>query len=442
MDYNLEFSSHILKNKDDLLYISGKKFDYNILDFTVKGFSPIRAVNYCIIQFYRTYNTQITLEQVETYVNNICSVKDQVVPILEYFKKVFDYTPTINFQFLLDTIKKEYGLYLIRDTLLSCTTSLDVQDLQGTVDKIQQGILKVDSLKDTDVEEGSIANSLDAFYDKYKRVQAGEIKVGLKTGFQTFDQLTGGLKNGELDIVIAGSGEGKSVWLLNVAHHVHTVLNKNVVYFSIELPKEQIIRRYLALDANINIDRFRDGILTDSENDRFIKAMESLKQRQNMFYIVDDPTCSAMSVAAKFEELNSKNKIDLLIIDYLGIMKPRKASGQKWEDLGQIALDVRHIARQQNIPVLTAMQVKQEAIKNGKNPVYNMTDMANSFMVIHHADTVLSLKMKDPVAAMQGLSVIDMTANLAKVRDGQKGQFDISAMFANMKMEEVVNATF
>ncbi len=78
-------------------------------------------------------------------------------------------------------------------------------------------------------------------------------------------------------------------------------------------------------------------------------------------------------------------------------MKPRKSSGQKWEDLGQLALDVRHIARQQNIPVLTAMQ---------------------------------------------GLSVIDMTANLAKVRDGQKGQFDISAMFANMKMEEVVNATF
>lgn len=441
MDYNLEFSSHILKNKDSLLYILGKKFNYNMLDFATKGFSPIRAVNYCIIQFYQSYNTAITLEQVEPFVTNICSVQDQVIPILTYFKKVFDYTPTTNFSFLLDTIKKEYGLYVIRDTLLSCTTSLDVQDLEGTVNKIQQGITKVDALKDSEVVEGSLSNSLDEFYDKYKKVQSGEIAVGLKTGFPTFDHLTGGLKNGELDIVMGGSNEGKSVFLLNVAHHLYKE-GKNVIYFSIELPKEQIIRRFLSLAANINIDRFRDGILTQAEDERFIKTMEEIKQRQNMLYIVDDPTCSAASIAAKYEELSSKNHIDIIIIDYLGIMKPKKSTGQKWEDLGQIALDIRHIGRQYNIPVLTAMQVKQEAVKNSKNPVYNMTDMANSFMVIHHSDTVVSIKIKDPVSAMQGLSVIDMTANLVKVRDGQKGQFEITAQFANMRMEEIANATF
>ena len=170
--------------------------------------------------------------------------------------------------------------------------------------------------------------------------------------------------------------------------------------------------------------------------------MQEFKQRENIFYIVDNPTCNADTIAAKYEEISAKHKIDLILIDYLGIMRPKKSTGQKWEELGNIALDVRHLARTFKIPVLTAMQVKSEAVKNSKNPVYNMTDIANSFMVIHHADTVLALKLKDPVAAMQGLSIVEMTASTPKVRDGQKCQFDITAMFANMRMEEPASATF
>ena len=441
MDLNLEFTSHILKNKEDLLMIFSKNYDFNLIDFTVKGFSPIRATCICIREFYRAYSTLITIEQVESYVTSVCLKQEQAKPILEYFKQAFDYNPTSNFDFILDNIKKEYGLYTIRNTLLDSTTSLDAQDLMKTVDTLQKGLNKINLLDNTEVVEGDLALSLDAFYDKYKRVQQGEITVGLPTGFPTFDKNTGGLKAGELDIVIAGSNEGKSVFLINVAKHLY-LKGKNILYFSIELPKDQIIRRFISLAANINIDRFRDGILTPDENTRFINTMNDFKQRQNIFYIVDNPTCTADSIAAKFEEISTKHKIDLIIIDYLGIMRPKKSTGQKWEELGNIALDVRHIARTFKIPVLTAMQVKSEAVKNSKNPVYNMTDIANSFMVIHHADTVLALKLKDPVAAMQGLSVVDMTASTPKVRDGQKCQFDISAMFANMRMEEQASATF
>lgn len=438
MDLDLEFTSHILKNKEDLLFILGKSFDIKCIDFTKSGFSAPRAVCYCILNFYKSYNELITISQVESYVTNICSQQEQVVPILQYFKLVFDYEPTTNFNFLLDNIRKEYSLFILKNSLLDVTNSLDQEDVDTIVSKMQQGLNKVTSLENTEVVEGDMASSLDAFYDKYKKVQQGEMSVGLPTGFQSFDKATGGLKAGELDIVMAGSNEGKSVFLINVAHHLY-LRGKNILYFSIELPKDQIIRRFLALAANINIDRFRDGILTADENTRFINTMSSFKQKQNMFYIVDNPTCNADSIAAKFEELNTKNKIDLIIIDYLGIMRPKKSTGQKWEELGNIALEVRHLARTFKVPVITAMQVKSEAVKNSKNPVYNMTDIANSFMVIHHADTVLALKLKDPIAVMQGLSVVEMTASTPKVRDGQKCQFDITAMFANMRMQEPNN---
>lgn len=435
MDLDLEFTSHILKNKEDLLYILSKSFDINCVNFVEPRFSAPRAVCYCILSFYKSYGELITITQVESYVTGICSQQEQVVPILQYFKQAFDYTPSMNFSFLLDNIRKEYSLFILKNSLLDVTNSLDNSDLDSIVSKMQKGLNKVTSLENTEVVEGDLALSLDAFYDKYRKVQQGEMTVGLQTGFPTFDKHTGGLKAGELDIVIAGSNEGKSVFLINVAKHLY-LQGKNILYFSIELPKDQIIRRFISLAANINIDRFRDGILTAEENTRFINTMNDFKQRPNMFYIVDNPTCTAESIAAKYEEISTKNKVDLIIIDYLGIMRPKKSTGQKWEELGNIALDVRHIARTFKIPVLTAMQVKSEAVKNSKNPVYNMTDIANSFMVIHHADTVLALKLKDPVAAMQGLSIVDMTASTPKVRDGQKCQFDITAMFANMSMTE------
>ena len=87
--------------------------------------------------------------------------------------------------------------------------------------KMQKGLNKVNSLENTEVVEGDLALSLDEFYDKYKKVQQGEMSVGLQTGFPTFDKSTGGLKAGELDIVIAGSNEGKSVFLINVAKHLY-----------------------------------------------------------------------------------------------------------------------------------------------------------------------------------------------------------------------------
>lgn len=441
MDLNLEFTSHILKNKEDLLYILSKPFDFNCIDFSVSGFSASRSACYCIISFYRTYNELLTLAQAETFITSICSKPEQVIPILQYLKQANDYVLTTNFTFLLDTIRKEYSLFIIRNSLLDVTSSLDSSDLDNTILKIQKGLNKVSSLETSEVVEGDLALSLDEFYDKYKKVQQGEMSVGLQTGFPTFDKATGGLKAGELDIVIAGSNEGKSVFLINVARHLYAQ-GKNILYFSIELPKDQIIRRFISLAANINIDRFRDGILTAEENTRFLDTMQAFKQKENIFYIVDNPTCNADSIAAKYEEISVKHKIDLIIIDYLGIMRPKKSTGQKWEELGNIALDVRHLARTFKIPVLTAMQVKSEAVKNSKNPVYNMTDIANSFMVIHHADTVLALKLKDPVSAMQGLSIVEMTASTPKVRDGQKCQFDITAMFSNMRMEEPVSATF
>jgi replicative DNA helicase len=440
LNNDLEFTSSILKNKDNLLYVISNNFDMSMIDFENVSASTSREACICIVDFYKKYNCLLSLEQAEKYLLTVHTDTAKVSAILLYIKEAHDFIPIQNIAFLIDLIKKNYGLYTIKQSLFSSLDSLDAQDLDGTVSKIVSGLAKVNAITSEEVDEGNLAQNLDAFYDDYQKIQRGEKTVGVPTGFNTFDRLTGGLKSGELDIVIAGSNEGKSVCMLNIAHHAHVVLKKNVVYFSLELPKAQIMRRYMALAANVNIDRFRDATLTPEENTKLLDKMEELKHTENIFYIVDNPACNAAMIQSKIEELSLKHKIDLVVIDYLAIMKTQNPTGQGWQDLGNMALAVRRIARTFDIPVLTAMQVKVESIKNTKNPVYNMTDIASSFMVIHHADTVMSLKLQNAEAAALGLSTHEMIASIAKCRDGQKGQFSITAVFDRMRMSEVLTS--
>lgn len=437
MNYDLEFISSLLHSKDALIQVTVKSFNFMLLDTQTKGFSPVRATCKVLLEFYKKYQDVLTIEQAEAFVQSVCAKEEQVFAILTYIHQAYTYTPTHNFNFLFDTIKKQYSINVVKTALLASADTLDAQDLDKTVKTIRDGLVQVDLITaDDEADEGDLTSNLDTFYNNYLQIKSGEKVVGIPTGYPTFDELTGGLKAGELDIVMAGSNEGKSVFMLNVAHHVHARLNKNVIYFSVELPKDQVMRRYLSLSANINIDRLRTGSLTTTEEECLKQTMQEFKERKNLFYIADNPACTAESINATVEALSAKYDIDLIIIDYLGIMKTQQSTGQTWEDLGKIALAVRRIARTHKIPALTAMQVKQESVKNTKTPVYNMTDMASSFQVIYHADTVLSLKMQDPAAAAQGLSILDMMASIAKCRDGRKGSFTISAVFANMKMSE------
>jgi len=129
-------------------------------------------------------------------------------------------------------------------------------------------------------------------------------------------------------------------------------------------------------------------------------------------------------------------KIDLVIIDYLGLIKYHGPKINSWEELGNQAFNLRTISREKKIPIITASQVGRDALKAKTSDIYDIENIALSILIANHSDVLLSLKINS-LELLQVNGVCDLTAAIVKNRDGPKGKFVISANFSHFKMEEL-----
>lgn len=433
-----EFLKLLILSTDNISSSVTSNFKPEYLDLDVSGFSPLRELYVVVVAFFSKFRSVVPSNQLESFLVSRAYPPDRVKQILSAYDELSLITTDKNFEFLVQELKRAAAMKTLHSQLDRGADAIIKNDLTAALDTIKTGINKSELILQTQVEEGSIAESIQSRVELYKDLKHHRKSSGLTSGFKTFDALTGGLKSGELDVIMSGSSEGKSTCMLNIGYHVQTVLNKNVLMFSLELPKIQIERRYDALASGLNINKLKHGTLSEEEESIYKATLFRIKKNVGRFYVVDLPLCSATVIAAKLTELSTMFPIDLVIVDYLGLMKPSISTGSGWQDISNTALELRDIARTYKVPVLTAMQVKKDSQKqkSAKAPKYDMTDIALSFQVIYHSDTVLTLKVANPEVLGMGVSICELNASVTKCRDGQQGEFVIDAVFDRMKMQE------
>jgi len=429
-----EFLLHLLSSETNLGKIVSSGFKSEYLDSS-DTFSPVRALFDVIVTFFLKYKKAITGEQLVTYLNTQPFSKDEIKSILLLYEEVKGIQPAQSFDFLSDQIKLKYSKRILQLKLNNGTDYLLQNDVEKALKTFKEGIFTAENVLQKATAEGSIQESVLLRARAYSDIKKGITRPGLKTGFATLDKLSGGMKGGELIVVMAGPGEGKSTFLLNVGYHNQIFANKNIFYVSIENPKVQLERRYDSLHSGLPYSRLRDGTLNEEEEQIYKKALNNIVTNKSVFYIFDQPICSPQMIAAKLAELETKYKFDLIIVDYLGLLRPDKTSSSIWQDVGNIALGLREIARVYNVPVLTATQTRRENQK-GQRSRYETYDVALSFMIIYHADTVLALKILNPDILNTGLGICEINAHIVKCRDGSLGDFVIDANFERMKLQE------
>jgi replicative DNA helicase len=243
------------------------------------------------------------------------------------------------------------------------------------------------------------------------------------------------MKGGELIVVMGGTKEGKSVCLLNIAYHLQAKLGKNIFFLSAENSRAQLERRYSSLHSGIPYNNIRSASSTPEEEEHYFKCLEEERNMPGIFYIWDNPISTSEALDAKILELESRYKFDAIIVDYLSLVLPKMPTKDQHIDVGNVALDLRTIARKRNIPVITACQVNRIATKN-KSAAYENTDISFSYAVIQHADTVLTIRVQNPDILNSGCGTCDILARLTKNRDGAQGEFSIDASFDRMKLKE------
>jgi replicative DNA helicase len=316
---------------------------------------------------------------------------------------------------------------------------------------MKSSIVEIDSIrKRSTYKEGALRSSAAERAKKYEYLEAHpETAQGILSGFSTFDRITNGLHAGEFMIVAGDTGTGKSVLMQNFAVNAYLGKNtvdtpvedwddsgRNVLFFSLEMPKETMERRIDACLSDVYSNYIRDGLLPEEDKKKYFKGLKFQSEYKKDLYIVDMPKgATTREIELKYLEIcETKFKPDLVVIDYLGIMSSNDATGSDWQDLGVISAELHEFARVYEIAVLTASQVNRTKDNSER---YDTARIARSAVIPTHANIIIQIGCRSDEYLRT-----DMPIYIIKMRDGERDQFTLSKDFAKMKVVDLIDDTY
>lgn len=211
---------------------------------------------------------------------------------------------------------------------------------------------------------------------------------GVPTGLYDLDRMLTGLHGGELILVGARPAMGKTSMALGVAQFAAIHAKRCVAIFSLEMPCEQIGLRMLCSASNINMQRVRSGMLTDDE---WVKIGDTINELSLCrVYIDDTPSLTPSQLRSRCRRLMMEQGLDLIVIDYLGLMGTDKRVENRQLEVSEISRQLKAIALELKIPVLACAQLSRaNAARTDKRPL--LSDLRDSGSIEQDADVVMFL---------------------------------------------------
>ncbi len=212
--------------------------------------------------------------------------------------------------------------------------------------------------------------------------------TGLATGFTDLDYKTSGFQPSDLVLVAARPSMGKTAFVLNIAQHIVTRLKGSVAIFSLEMSKEQLAQRLLAMESHVDSQALRSGNLKDDEWDNLIEGAGNIG---NSGLIIDDtPSISVSALRSKCRKYKMDHNIQLVMIDYLQLMSGSGRSESRQQEISDISRSLKALARELNVPVIALSQLSRAVEKrDDKRPM--LSDLRESGAIEQDADVVMFL---------------------------------------------------
>ena len=222
-----------------------------------------------------------------------------------------------------------------------------------------------------------------AFIDE--RCQQGGELSGLATGFDDFDRLTGGLEPGQLVIVAARPSVGKSIFGVNVADRVAQG-GRSALFFTLEMSKREIGMRLMSARAKVSVHAMRSG--TNDQTHWNQITHEQGKVGQQRLFIDDKGAIGVGYVRAKARRIQRQHGLDLIVIDYLGLM--RGQGDNRTQEIGSISRGLKALAKELGVPILALAQLNR-GVENRTDKRPLMSDLRDSGEIEQDADIVVML---------------------------------------------------
>jgi replicative DNA helicase len=287
---------------------------------------------------------------------------------------------------------KFYAKILIERHKKNLLQSLCYKILGLCKDMPPENIIDVINLNLSKIKEINAENNIDnmrkAIEIEYKRIKS--IKDGLKpkiieTGYENIDSIIDGFSPSELILLAARPGVGKTSFALNLALKTAVEHNSKVIMFSIEMYRQQIVWRMLSVLGSIELNRIKKGDLNKNECKLFEDTSIML---ENLDILIDDISGGCIS---KIRSICLKsNAIDLVIIDYLQLIKSETKNFNRNQEISEITRQLKLLSKEINAPILLLSQLSRATeTRSDKRPV--LSDLRDSGSIEQDADMVIFL---------------------------------------------------
>ncbi len=264
--------------------------------------------------------------------------------------------------------------------------------------------------------------------------------TGLPTGFRDLDYKTGGFQKSDLLLVAARPSMGKTAFVLNIGAHMAFRDNRRVVIFSLEMSKEQLVNRLLAMEANINARSLRDGQLKDSEWINLVMGADVIGKSK--LVIDDTPGITVAELRSKCRRLKLEGGLDCIMVDYLQLMSGSGRGDSRQQEISEISRGLKEVAREMNVPLVALSQLSR-AVEQRPDHRPVLSDLRESGAIEQDADVVMFLYRDDyynPDSERRGIADV----LIRKQRNGPLGEVELVWLpeytkFANMAREPMQN---
>lgn len=238
--------------------------------------------------------------------------------------------------------------------------------------------------------------------------------TGIETGFTDFDIVTAGLQRSDLIVVAGRPSMGKSAFAINIMEHAAIVNKVPTAFFSLEMSKEQLVQRLLCALARVDGRKLRTGFLSNQDWPNLTTAAGKLSECP--IFIDDATNITVLELRAKARRLKSHHDIQLIVLDYLQLMRGTSGIESRQQEISEISRSLKALARELHVPVIAISQLSR-AVEGREDHRPQLSDLRESGAIEQDADVVVLLMRPEyygETTENKGIAEV----NVAKQRNG------------------------
>ncbi|HUF64065.1 MAG TPA: replicative DNA helicase [Verrucomicrobiales bacterium] len=333
----------------------------------------------------------------------------------------------------------------LRSIIAACSESVqeayeNQEEVDGVLDRTEERILAIRDRRG--------GRDIPAMFEQVRRAvdyievmlrNRGRI-TGLSSGFTGLDEVTSGFQAGQMIVIAARPSMGKTSLALNIVEHVALHERRPVAVFSLEMPSIQLVLRVLCSQANLSLSELQRGFLREGDFPAIMHAAGTLSEAG--LFIDDSPALSITEVRSKARRLKKRHNIELVVIDYLQLMRStsRRAQESRQIEMSEISASVKALAKELDLPVVVLAQLNRGPENRGGKP--KLSDLRESGAIEQDADVVGLLFREKYYAedeAQEERAAGRALLDVAKNRNGPTGKVKLTFLDQQMRFVDRID---